>query len=63
MAIQVSAWLDGRGMTDLFLGASLTDVVCHPTMSLAIAAMNDGTMRIYDLKTGKPPSCSSTPTN
>ena len=27
--------------------------MCHPTLSLAIAAMNDGTMRIYDLKSGK----------
>lgn len=35
------------------IGASLTDVICHPTLSMAVAAMNDGTMRIYDLKSGE----------
>lgn len=53
MAIQVGARHDGETHADPFLGASLTDVTCHPTLSRAIAAMNDGTMRIYDLKSGK----------
>lgn len=30
------------------------DVVCHPTLSNVVAAMNDGTIRIYDAGSGKP---------
>jgi striatin 1/3/4 len=31
----------------------LTDVVCHSTLPYVVASMNDGTLRIYDAKTGK----------
>lgn len=42
----------GEGELTPAQGAALVDVICHPTLSKVVAAMNDGTIRIFDAESG-----------